>query len=65
MPVELGSMYLGGSMPRRADTRVAMQDKVNVTDYNSLSFRWAVVGLVLTLPFLFLRTDNAQWCNIV
>ncbi|MDD7691862.1 MAG: hypothetical protein PT953_04150, partial [Prevotella sp.] len=40
-----GSMYLGGSMPRRADTRVAMQDKVNVTDYNSLSFRWAVVGL--------------------
>ena len=27
-----------------------MQDKVNVTDYKSLSFRWAVIGLVLTLP---------------
>ena len=27
-----------------------MQDKVNVTDYNSRSFRWATVGLVLTLP---------------
>ena len=26
-----------------------MQDKVNVTDYKSLSFQWAAVGVVLTL----------------
>ena len=26
-----------------------MQDKVNVTDYNSPSFQWVAVGVVLTL----------------
>ena len=50
MPVESGSMYLGGSMPLRVDIRVATPDKASATDYNSPSFRWAAVGVVLTLP---------------
>ena len=38
MPVESGSMYLGGSMPLRVDIRVATPDKASATDYNLSRF---------------------------
>ena len=44
MPAELGSMFLGDSIPRRAVTKEVTQDKASATAYKSLPFRWAVVG---------------------
>ena len=44
MPAELGSMFLGDSIPRRAVTKEVTQDKASATAYKSLPFRWAVGG---------------------
>ena len=44
MPAELGSMFLGDSMPPAVAIKVAMQDKVSATDYK-ISLVRAVVSL--------------------
>ena len=52
MPVESGSMYLGGSMPRRADIRVATPDKASATDYNHSRFDGQPSALCRRYPTL-------------
>ena len=50
MPVESGSMYLGGSMPLKVDIRVATPDKASATDSNLSRFDGQSSAFVPTLP---------------
>ena len=61
MPAELGSMFLGDSMPPAVAIKVAMQDKVSATDYK-ISLVGAVAGLASALPLSTL-SYRGTWCG--